>query len=143
MRYAVAITVVFLFLAACPAWGDAATEACTEQIGAAVEAFMAEVFRTARVEKDLSEQDRQKRHAAATEKLVTSVRQLRVETAPLLALIKQYIEREEARRSPPPGWDPDDREGNLAMFSEMAQQAVRIDLELVSYGRKFCPSRNP
>ena len=139
----VATSLVFLFLTACPAWGGASADVCAEQVGAAVEVFMSEVFRTARLEKDISEQDRQKRYTAATEKLVSLVRQLQVDTAPLLVLLQQYIDREEGHRSPPPGWDPDDTKANLPLFSEMAQQAVRIDLELVSYGRKFCPSRNP
>jgi hypothetical protein len=143
VKNAVAISTVFLFLAISPASGDAPKDLCTEQIGAAVEVFMDEVFHTARIERDLSEPERQKRYEAATTKLVSLVWQLGVETAPLLTLIKQHIEYEEANRSPSPGWDPNDRKGNLAIFSEMAKQAVRIDLELVSYGRRFCRSRNP
>ena len=143
MKDVIVISVAFLCLAAGPALAYDSKGLCTEQIDAAVEVFMGEVFRTARMEPDLSEQDRQKRYEASATKLVSRARKLGVETAPLLALIKQHNDCEEGNRSPSPGWDPDDRKGNLAMFSEMAEQAVRIDLELVSYGRRFCPSRNP
>jgi hypothetical protein len=56
----------------------------------------------------------------------------------LLDLAEQYIAHQEGYRTPPPGWDPDDKLNNLLMFHKMSAIGLSIDLKLMSYGFKDC-----
>jgi hypothetical protein len=99
--------------------------------------FIDDIWQAARMQ-GLSDQDRKKRYEASAQKLVRTARDLKMDTEPLLVLARECVEHEESTRSPLPGWDPNDKAGNLSLFSQAAQRIVQIHLQLLGYARKYC-----
>jgi hypothetical protein len=114
---------------------------CRSEMDLAVETFWEEIFSVSRIERNYTTEERDSRCREIANKLPKTAQDLQIPTDDLEATLKEYLFYEGATREPPPGWDPNDRTGNLLMFSEMAHRKVRLDLALVSYGRRFCHKR--
>lgn len=125
---------MIVFLMTCTsAFGD-----CQTEMDKAVETFWDAVFKVSRIEKNHSLQERQILCQKAADRLLRVARELGIPTGELEEILREYLDHMESTREPPQGWNPSDRRGNLLMFSEMAKQRVRMDLALVSYGRRHC-----
>ncbi len=114
-------------------------ERCETPLLPALEAFILRVGEIGRQDQ-LTPQQRQKHYKTATKRLLQSARELRIETTDLSGLAQACIANEEAHRSPPPGWDPNEKVSNAVMFHQMAVRSLRIHLRLMSYGWKDCNS---
>jgi hypothetical protein len=106
----------------------------------AVEEFIYRVWQIAHQD-GLTSQARQEHYGQAVGRLLKKAQEMQVETEPLLALARDYVEHGEWYRSPPPGWDPDDKVDNLIMFHKVAARGLQMDLRLMSYGWKDCEPR--
>jgi hypothetical protein len=105
-----------------------------------VEEFIYKVWRIAHQD-GLTSQVRQEHYGQAVGRLLKKAQEMQVDPEPLLALAKDFVEHEEWYRSPPTGWDPDDKVDNLIMFQKVAARGLQIDLGLMSYGWKDCEPR--
>jgi hypothetical protein len=132
------VFMVVVLLCSSVAFGGS-TQECCMQVDEAAEMFINDIFRTSCMhDPELPPEERYQRYHQAIAKLLAVAREWRVETQLLNSTLKEYVEFTEANRKPPPGWDWNDRVADLIRYSEHAKVQVRLDLELISYARRYC-----
>jgi hypothetical protein len=118
------------------------TQDCRMQVDTAVDEFIDTIFDVSRLkDPELSPEERDRHYEQAVQKLLKAAKDWGVENKLLKDTLKEYVEFTEANRKPPIGWDWNDRAADLVRYSEHAKTQVRLDLELISFARRFCHRR--
>lgn len=133
MRRALICSLMLVVISATVVHGE-----CRDALDKAVDTFMDKVFAISRLNKQYTPDEKDVLCQKAADHLTAVAKEFRVPTEELKALLQEYLDYESNYREPPPGWDADDRKANLILFSDLAKQRLRMDLALVSYGRRWC-----
>lgn len=108
----------------------------------AVRAFMDSVFSVATTEK--RDMVRQHEYEEAIRQVMNAARQhFGPFWDPRLFKhhVREYVQHQELFRSPPDGWNPKGSRENILLFSDIARNGVRVDLNILDWCNKSVGSR--